>query len=167
MIVLESGRGQQQLDRMPPIPAVTQTVHLLYPTFNHGVPGSIPGGPTNQISGFREGRSEDGCSDNAPGLWSLPVVGDSETFVLPDVQQNLWAVADGGIAFVVQSSKVSPKRPVMRFFSFISGRVSTLADLPIGEALYGYSIRRDDRSALWPRPDTSLNDLMLIDPWRQ
>jgi hypothetical protein len=55
----------------------------------------------------------------------------------------------------------------MRFFSFISGRVSTLADLPIGEALYGFSITHDGRSALWPRPDTSMNDLMLIDPWKQ
>ena len=55
----------------------------------------------------------------------------------------------------------------MRFFSFASRKVSTLAVLPVGEVLNGFSITRDARSALWPQPDTSLNDLMLIDPWKQ
>jgi eukaryotic-like serine/threonine-protein kinase len=105
-------------------------------------------------------------SDNAPGLWSVPVGGGPETFVLPDVQQNLWAVADDGIAFVAQASAVSPKASI-RFFSFASRKVSTLAVLRVPEARTGFSITRDGRSALWPQPDTSLNDLMLIDPWKQ
>ena len=104
-------------------------------------------------------------SDNAPGLWSVPVGGGPETFVLPDVQQNFWAVADDGIAFVAPSSTVSPKASI-RLFSFASRKVSTLAVLRITNALSGFSITRDSQSALWPQPDTSLNDLMLIDPWK-
>ena len=105
-------------------------------------------------------------SDNAPGLWSVPAGGGSETFILPDVQQDLWAIADAGIAFVVQSSTVSPRKPVVRFFSFRSRKVADLAALPTGGVLPGFSITRDGRSALWPQSDTSLNDLMLIDPWK-
>jgi eukaryotic-like serine/threonine-protein kinase len=105
-------------------------------------------------------------SDNAPGLWSVPVGGGPETFVLPEVQQNFWAVADDGIAFVAPSSTVSPKASI-RLFSFASRKVSTLAVLRIADALSGFSITRDSQSAIWPQPDASLNDLMLIDPWKQ
>jgi len=104
-------------------------------------------------------------SDNAPGLWSVPVGGGPETPVLADVRQHLWGVADDGIAFVTQSTASSPRASI-HFFSFASGKVSTLAVLPTPKVMDGFSITRDGQSALWPQVDTELNDLMLIDAWK-
>ena len=104
--------------------------------------------------------------DNAPGLWSVPVDGGAETPVLSEVEQHLWGVADNGIAFVTQSSDTSPKASI-KFLTFATGRISTLTVLPTPKAMSGFSIARDGRSALWPQVDTSLNDLMLIDSWKQ
>jgi hypothetical protein len=104
-------------------------------------------------------------SDNAPGLWSMPVGGGPETLVLADVQQNLWAVADDGIAFVTKDPTVSPNASN----SSLQFRVSKglhACGLAVTRAL-GFSITRDSQSALWPQLDMSRNDLMLIDRWQQ
>jgi Tol biopolymer transport system component len=101
-------------------------------------------------------------SADTPGLWSVPVNGGGETFVLSDVRDGYWAVADSGIFFFV----LGPK-DVLRFFAFATGTVSTLPPPPGGWGFLhpGFSATRDGRFVLWTRLDNSIRDLMLIDPW--
>jgi Tol biopolymer transport system component len=106
-------------------------------------------------------------SADAPGLWSVPVDGGRETFVLSDVLDGYWAVADSGIFFLARPEGSSVPR-ALRFFAFATRTVSTLPAPPGGwEYLHpGFSAARDGRFVLWTRTDNSISDLLLIDPWR-
>jgi dipeptidyl aminopeptidase/acylaminoacyl peptidase len=103
------------------------------------------------------------------GLWSVPVDGGNETFVLPDVREHTWGVADDGIAYFVSGSAVLPDGPTIRFFDFKSRRISTLAKLPANPPAspMGFTISRDARSILWANLDSSQSDLMIFDAWSQ
>jgi Tol biopolymer transport system component len=106
-------------------------------------------------------------SADAPGLWSVLVNGGRETFVLADVRDGYWAVADSGIFFLVPRSEGSTVSIALRFFAFASGIVSTLP-AALGEWEYvvpGFSAAPDGRFVLWTRTDNAIRDLMLIDPW--
>jgi dipeptidyl aminopeptidase/acylaminoacyl peptidase len=107
-------------------------------------------------------------SMDVPGLWSVPVEGGREQFVVADVSEAFWGLADTGVAFVVGAGGLVPGEPTLRFFSFSTRTVSILAKLPArrGAVFPGFAVRRDGRSVLWTRLDTSQSDLMLIDPWR-
>jgi hypothetical protein len=100
-------------------------------------------------------------SADDPGLWSVRVNGGRETFVLPDVRDGYWAVADSGIFFLV----LGPED--LRFFAFATGLVSTVSPPPggWGYPVPGFAAARDGRFVLWTRRDNSIRDLMLIDPW--
>lgn len=134
------------------------------------VPASGGGTPIRVTSGEAlEGfASPDGRllyfvrSADAPGLWSVPVDGGQETFILSDVREDYWAVADSGIFFLV----LGPE-DVLRFFAFATGVVSTLPPPPGGWGKLdpGFSAARDGRFVLWTRLDNAIRDLMLIDPW--
>jgi hypothetical protein len=104
-------------------------------------------------------------SVDVPGLWSVPVDGGEETFVLADVKEALWGVADTGIAFVGTGPELSLGRNTLRFFDFGSRTTSTLATLP-SRATTGFAVARDGQSVVWTRIDSSQSDLMLIDPWK-
>jgi Tol biopolymer transport system component len=103
----------------------------------------------------------------APGLWSVPVDGGRETFVLPDVRDDYWAVADSGIFFLVPWQEGSTVPHGLRFFAFSTGRVSSLPAPPGGWGSLdpGFSAARDGRFVLWTRNDNPTRDLMLVDPW--
>jgi Tol biopolymer transport system component len=106
-------------------------------------------------------------SADAPGLWSVPVDGGRETFVLSDVRDGYWAVADSGIFFLVPWTQGSTVPDALRFFTFATGIVSILPAAPggWGHLAPGFSAARNGRFVLWTRIDSEITDLMLIDPW--
>jgi Tol biopolymer transport system component len=106
-------------------------------------------------------------SMDVPGLWSVPTAGGKETFVLPDVRETFWDVADTGIAFLTVDPAVSADGPAIRFFDFSSRTVSTLLTLSIraDRISPGFAVARDGRSIVWTQGDGLQGDLMLIDPW--
>ena len=105
-------------------------------------------------------------SADAPGLWSVPVDGGRERFILSDVREGYWAVADSGIFFLVPRSEGSKKPEALRFFAFATGTVLTLPAPPGGwKYRPGFSAARDGRFVLWTRWDNAMRDLMLIDHW--
>ena len=104
-------------------------------------------------------------SIDVPGLWSVSVDGGEERFVLSDVKESLWGVAQKGIAFVATGPDVALGRNIVRFFDFSSGATSTLLALP-SRATTGFAVARDGRSILWTRIDSSQSDLILIDHWK-
>jgi dipeptidyl aminopeptidase/acylaminoacyl peptidase len=101
------------------------------------------------------------------GLWSVPVDGGREEFVLPDVRDGYWDVADSGIFFLVPRKDGSSVPTGLKFFAFATGTVSTLAAPPGGWAhrVPGFSAARDSRFVLWTRLDNAIRDLLVIDPW--
>jgi Tol biopolymer transport system component len=104
--------------------------------------------------------------DDQPGLWSVPIAGGSETLVSPDVSHDLWAVTNEGIGFLTRSSTGPPWIPTLRLLAFNTRTVSSLATLPAGWFLPGFSMTLDGRAATWVRPDTRQNQLMIIPEWR-
>ena len=104
---------------------------------------------------------------DVPGLWSVPVGGGTETFVLRDVSEAFWGVAEEGIAFLVSAPALSPNSSSLRFFSFRSGQMIVMAELSAAgtQVLPGFSVARKARSVMWVRFDSRQNDLMLIDRW--
>src|SRR5881296_1775451 len=64
-------------------------------------------------------------SADAAGVWSVPVDGGREKFVLADVRDGYWAVADSGI-FFLERPDGSTVAAALKFFAFASGRLSTL-----------------------------------------
>ena len=105
---------------------------------------------------------------DVPGLWSVPAAGGTETFVVADVRQAFWGIADAGIYFIVSTPQLSPGGPTIRFFAFSSKTVSTLATLSTepSNLTPGFSVSRDGRTVLWTQAESLQDDLMLIDPWR-
>jgi Tol biopolymer transport system component len=109
-------------------------------------------------------------SADAPGLWSVPVDGGQEIFILADVRDGYWAVADSGIFFLVPRQEGSTVPDGLRFFAFATRTVSNLPAPPggwrgMGGLNPGFAAARDGRFVLWTRTDNAINDLMLIDPW--
>ena len=50
---------------------------------------------------------------DVPGLWSVPAAGGTETFVVADVRQAFWGIADAGIYFIVSTPQLSPGGPTI------------------------------------------------------
>jgi Tol biopolymer transport system component len=107
-------------------------------------------------------RSADG-----PGLWSVSVNGGRERFILSDVRDGYWAVADSGIFFLVPRPEGSTVPAALKFFAFATGTVSTQPAPPGGwEYLVpGFSAAGDGRFVLWTRLDSAIRDVMVIGPW--
>ncbi len=137
--------------------------------------GGGPAVPVTAGAGSQALESADGAllyfvrSMDAPGLWSMPAGGGSETFVLPDIRESFWGVSDRGVAFVVSDPKQSPGAPTIRFYDFASRSTSILATLSVrpDKVSPGFSVARDGRTVLWTQTDVSQSDVMVIDPWQQ
>jgi len=104
--------------------------------------------------------------DDLPGLWNVPIIGGPETLVSPDVSHDLWAVTNDGIGFLTRSSTGPPWIPTLRLLAFNTRTVSSLATLPAGWFLPGFSMTPNGRAVTWVRPDTRQNQLMIIPEWR-
>jgi len=107
-------------------------------------------------------------SPDVPGVWSIPVGGGPETFVLGDVYESFWGMADTGIAFLVTSPTHSPGGPTIRFYDFATASVKVLAQLEVrpNRVLFGFAVARDARSVLWTHLDSTASDVMVVDPWK-
>lgn len=134
--------------------------------FEGGAPARITSGMASQ--GF---ESPDGRllyfvrAVDVPGLWSVPVSGGEETFVLGDVREAYWAVARRGIAFVVGDAAPSTSTSRIALFDFVSRKVSTLATLTTGPSPLspGFAISDDARSAIWTQMERPQSDVMIMD----
>jgi Tol biopolymer transport system component len=103
----------------------------------------VMGGAEVQVTrqgGFAAFESHDGrwtyfARHDAPGLWKVPVEGGEETQVLEQLAAGLWgywALAPDGVYFAeLEPSVKGPEeaRTRLRFLSFASGALSTVAEL--------------------------------------
>jgi Tol biopolymer transport system component len=103
-----------------------------------------------------------------PGLWSIPVAGGAETFVLPDVREGWWGVADTGIYFLTASATGLSGAGSLRFFDFATATVTTVAaPSTLSRAVQpGFAVSREGTSVFWAQIDAVSRDLMVIDPWQ-
>jgi dipeptidyl aminopeptidase/acylaminoacyl peptidase len=101
----------------------------------------------------------------APGLWSVPVSGGSETFVVRDVQEGSWDLTDKGVYFLPRNTDPSAPQPV-RVLDLQTHRVGDIATLEGVRTIWpGFGASRDGRSIVWARQDRGLAEVMLLDPW--
>jgi Tol biopolymer transport system component len=135
------------------------------------------GGQAVQITqqgGFDNMESPDGKflyyakGRGVAGIWRVPTAGGEETLVL-DAQRagfwRQWAVVEQGIYFMTGET---PNRPLIQFFSFASGKVTTVFVLekPLGGTLSALSVSPDEKRLIWVQADQSSSDLMLMDGFR-
>jgi Tol biopolymer transport system component len=132
-----------------------------------GAPTPLTKGAASQAFAAADGTLYFVRSVDAPGLWSMPLAGGAETFLLADVREGFWGLADAGIAFLVSDPRLSPA-PTIRFFDFRSRQVSTIVTLPVkaDRVSPGFSVAPDARRLVWAQTDTLHSDVMMIDPWR-
>ena len=96
-------------------------------------------------------------------LWKVPVGGGEETLVLESVCCSNFAVVDQGIYFIPEASPGDNSS--LKFLSFATGRVTTLAQLS-GRAAYGFSVSPDGRWLLYSQYEQKGADLMLVENFR-
>jgi eukaryotic-like serine/threonine-protein kinase len=135
------------------------------------------GGQTVQVTkqgGFDNMESPDGKflyyakGRGLSGIWRVPTTGGEETLVL-DMQRSgywrQWTVVDQGIYFVTADT---PKRPLIKFFSFATGKAPTVSALekPLPGTTSGLSVSPDGRRLIWTQADQTSSDLMLMENFR-
>lgn len=104
----------------------------------------------------------------AAGIWRVPVTGGEEAFVLDQHGAGLgkhWTITQDGIYFV---SVEAPAHPLIRYFSFATGKVSQVAVLeqPIRQAMRGITVSPDKRWLLSTQINQSGSDIMLLENFR-
>ncbi len=105
---------------------------------------------------------------NKPGLWVVPVEGGEEKLV-PELSTigdtRYWGVLKEGIYFVSRAEK---PRPVIKFFSFATRQVTTLATVekPPQTDQPGLSFALNGRWLLYTQRDHTINDIMIMDNFR-
>jgi len=102
------------------------------------------------------------------GIWRVPTTGGEETLVL-DLQHagywRQWSVVEQGIYFITADT---PNRPLIQFFSFATGKASTVFALekPLPGLGSGLSVSPDGRRLIWTQVDQPSTDLMLMENFR-
>ncbi|MCI0525068.1 MAG: DPP IV N-terminal domain-containing protein, partial [Acidobacteria bacterium] len=116
--------------------------------------------PDGQYLYYAKGRG-------VPGIWRIPVAGGEETSVLKHHRAGInrqWAVTEKGIYFTTTET---PDRPLIEFFSFATGKVTTVATL--AKTIYpisGLAVSPDGRWLIWPQLDQVGSDIMLMENFR-
>ena len=110
---------------------------------------------------YAKGRS-------VPGIWQAPVSGGAETPVMDHNKAGywrFWTVAQKGIYFATANE---PVRPIIEFFNFTTGKVTTIAalDKPLSPSDPGLTVAPNGRSILFAQMDQSGSDLMLVENFR-
>jgi Tol biopolymer transport system component len=135
---------------------------------------SPDGGPAVQVTtgeasqGF---ESLDGAllyfvrSDDAPGLWSIPIHGGKENFVVEGVRQHGWGVSEKGIVFLTRAG--TNLEPAIRVYDPVSRAITAVWPMPPAMLSSGFSVSRDGQSVFWAQTDELTTDLMVIDRWRR
>lgn len=135
---------------------------------------SAQGGQAIQVTkhgGFEGFESFDGkifyySKDRAvPGLWQIPVGGGEEKLLIEHKEAGywrLWTVTEKGIYYATASA---PSQPVIEFFSFETGKYSTIytLDRQISRSQPGLAVSPDGRSLLFTQLDQSGSDIMLVE----
>jgi Tol biopolymer transport system component/DNA-binding winged helix-turn-helix (wHTH) protein len=135
------------------------------------------GGQATQVTkqgGFEGFESMDGKllyyakGRSVPGIWQAPVTGGAETPVMDHNKAGywrFWTVTQKGIYFATANE---PVRPVIEFFNFTTGKVTTIAalDKPLSPSEPGLTVAPNGRSILFAQMDQSGSDLMLVENFR-
>jgi hypothetical protein len=105
---------------------------------------------------------------NAPGIWRRPVAGGEEMLVLDHHGAGFWrywAVVKQGIYFATAQR---PEQPLIEFFSFATGRATTIAVLEKGldRGMSGLALTPDGRRLIWSQVDQDSSDIMLMENFR-
>lgn len=109
------------------------------------------------------GKRRDG-----PGIWRISVGGGEESFVLDQHGAGYgkhWTVTNEGIYFLTTEDLA---KPVLEFFSFMTGKVSRVAALEriVSLAFRGLSVSPDKRWLLSTQIERYGGDIMLVENFR-
>ncbi len=122
---------------------------------------------TNSV-GLEPFVSPDGASlyyvenvDRLSPLWRLPLAGGVAVKVLEEVVMGNFTVLEGGIYYID-----GPSGNVrLQYFDFATRRSRTVAG-NLGKVTVGLTASPDGRTILYPRMDSSVEDLMLVENFR-
>ena len=104
-----------------------------------------------------------------PSIWRVPVGGGEETRVIESAFFSCFAVAERGIYFIPALSANDPDASYsLRFLSFASGTVETIAVLPVrrDQLAGGLAVSPDEQVVLYNQFEDRRSDLMLIEGFR-
>ena len=96
-------------------------------------------------------------------VWKVPSQGGNEDEVLGPILARDYDVAKDGIYFIPKSK--SGKSQSIRFFSFATGKIETVASIDNAWGQY-ISVSPDGRWILYTKLDLEGSDLMLVENFR-
>jgi Tol biopolymer transport system component len=99
----------------------------------------------------------------ADGIWRVPLEGGEETKVLDQGRQSYWAPSSEGLCF---HSRTAAGAPVIRFYSFATGRLTDIAELPKARGYNHLAVSPDGKWILYSQLDRVDSDLMLVENFR-
>jgi Tol biopolymer transport system component len=102
-----------------------------------------------------------GSPGGAATLWRTPVNGGEEIRILDSLFPLQWTLTASGIYF----SAPSDSGPLIRFFSFRTRQITTIAPRELG-GQYGISVSPDGRFLLYSIAQIIGSDLMLVENFR-
>ena len=106
-----------------------------------------------------------GASTGASTLWRIPVAGGEEVKILDSLFRLQWTVAALGIYFAAPTDDGSSHSSSIRFLSFRTGEVTTIAPREwAGQP--GLSVSPDGRFLLYSFAQITGSDLMLVENFR-
>jgi len=129
------------------------------------------GGAAVQVT-KKGGREAFGASDGkflyytkfgTDGIWRVSIEGGEETKVLDQGRQNYWALCSEGLCFYRQAAAGAP---VIRLYSFATGRLTDIAELPKARGYQHLAVSPDGEWILYSQLDRVDSDLMLVENFR-
>jgi len=97
------------------------------------------------------------------GIWRVPVEGGEETRVVDQGRQSSWSVSSEGLCFV---SRTAAAARVIRLYSFATGRLSDIAQLPKGANQNYPVVSPDGKWILYTQSQRSDSELLLVENFR-
>jgi Tol biopolymer transport system component/predicted Ser/Thr protein kinase len=97
------------------------------------------------------------------GIWRVPVGGGEETKALDQGRQDYWAVSSEGLCLL---SRTATGAPVIRLYSFATGQLTDIAELPKAAEHWYPTISPDGKWILYSQLDRVDSDLMLVENFR-
>ena len=132
-----------------------------------------------QTAGWAPLESPDGAAlywvetiDRPSVLWRMPVTGGPATRVLDGVALGNYAVLSSGIYYIDRPGErgahyfdFQRSAARLRFLDFATGKHTTVVE-NLGTVDVSLAVSPDGRTILFPRIDSSVNDLMLVQNFR-
>jgi Tol biopolymer transport system component len=132
------------------------------PITKHGGEELTSGSPDGKLVYYTKSI---GSSTGAASLWRMPVSGGEEEKILDSVFRLQWTMAASGIYFSAPSDSGPSYATSIRFLSFKTGKVTTIASKESGGQA-GISVSPDGRFLLYSFAQLSGSDLMLVENFR-